>query len=83
MESGPDKDLDKEAQLLNKKIMDMRYADFWDNEILKPVVEFLFGNSIPVAQFPNVEKCLGLQPKNSQMTIHEGYAIQSFDYSVK
>lgn len=59
----------------------MKYGDFWDNPILQPIVELIFGNSIPVAPYPTVEGCLGLKPKNSQMSIHEGYAVMSFDYN--
>lgn len=67
---------------MNKKINDMRYNEFWENPIIKPVVELIFGHSIPVAAYPNIEKCLGLKPKNSQMAIHEGYAVMSFDYKI-
>lgn len=72
-----------EAQYLNQKIYDMRNHDFWDQPLVKPIVELLFGNSIPVMPYPNIEQCMGLKPKNSQMSINEGYAVMSFDYNIK
>jgi len=33
--------------------------------------------------FPTVEHCLGLNAKDSQLKITEGYAIMAFDYDVE
>ena len=38
---------------------------------------------MPVAPYPDIEDCLGVKPKDSHMTIKEGYAVMSFDYNVK
>lgn len=51
--------------------------------MLKPIIEIFYGHSIPFAAFPSVERCLGMRPKDSQMTIKEGQAIMSFDYNVQ
>ena len=51
--------------------------------MLKPILEIFYGHSFPFAAFPQVEKCLGLAPKDSQMTIKEGMAVMSFDYNVR
>lgn len=75
-----DDELSEEAQHLRKMIKDMRGSEWWDNPIITPIKDIIFGNSIPVAPYPTVENCLGLKPKNSQMSIHDGYAVMSFDY---
>ena len=49
---------------------------------MQPVFELFFGHTIPVAPFPQVEGCLGLRPKDSQISISEGVATMSFDYNV-
>merc|ERR1712118_368095 len=72
-----------EADFLNKKILNMRTDKFWDDPKIKPIVELIFGHKIPVAPFPEVERCLGIKPKDSMMTINDGYALMSFDFSVK
>jgi len=72
-----------EAESLNKAINDARNAEFWENPMLKPFIEIFYGHSIPFAAFPNVERCLGMKQKDSQMTISEGMAIMSFDYNVQ
>jgi len=46
------------------------------------VIELLFGQAIPIAPFPSVEGCLGLGPRDSQISITEGHAQMSFDYKV-
>lgn len=63
-----------EAESLNNAINDMRTHSFWENPILQPVFELFFGQTIPIAPFPKVEGCLGLGPKDSQITITEGMA---------
>ena len=60
----------------------MKNMDFWDNPLIQPIVEWLFGNTIPIWPHPRIEPCLGLKAKNSTMTIHEGYAVMSVDYNV-
>lgn len=52
------------------------------NKILKPLFDFLFGNTIPLAPFPEIERCLGLSSKDSEMKIEEGYAVISYDFNV-
>jgi len=47
------------------------------------VYDFVFGQTIPVAPFPETETCLGLQSKDSEMKIVEGYAIIAYDYNVQ
>jgi len=32
--------------------------------------------------FPNVQRCLGMKPKDSHMVIKEGYAVLAYDYQV-
>lgn len=61
----------------------MRNHEFWENPIIKPIAEFLFGWKIPVVPYPTTEACLGLKPKNSHMSIHEGYMVMSIDYSIQ
>ena len=61
----------------------MRNAEFWDNALIAPIVNLVFGHTIPVAPFPSVESCLALKPNNSQMAMHEGYVVMSFDYKPK
>jgi hypothetical protein len=63
--------------------MDATNHEFWTNPMLKPIIEIFYGHSFPFAPFPQVERCLGLAPKDSQMSIKEGMAIMSFDYNVK
>lgn len=75
-------ELRDEAQSLNKAIMDMRTHEFWENPYLQPFLELFFGHTIPVAPFPQVEGCLGLRPKDSQISISDGVAAMSFDYKV-
>lgn len=60
----------------------MRTHEFWENPLLQPFFELFFGHTIPLAPFPTVEGCLGLNAKDSQMTIKEGLAIMSYDYKV-
>ena len=71
-----------EADALNRAIMEAKTHEFWENPVLQPVFEFFFGHTIPLAPFPQVEGCLGLRPKDSQLSIKEGYAIMSYDYKV-
>jgi hypothetical protein len=60
--------------------MDLRNNEIYENPMLKPVFEFLFGHSIPIAPFPTVERCLGLNARDSEMKIVDGYAIMSYDF---
>ena len=78
-----DREVHDEARSLNKAIMDARNHEFWENPVLKPILEMFFGNTMPLAPFPLVETCLGLRPKDSQLSINEGYAIMSYDYNVE
>ena len=71
-----------EAKTLNKAIMDARTHEFWENPVLRPVFELFFGHTVPLAPFPTTEACLGLRPKDSQLSIQEGMAIMSYDYKV-
>jgi len=63
--------------------MSLRNNEIYENPILKPVFEFVFGHSIPIAPFPTVERCLGLNAKDSEMKIVEGYAIMSYDFKTQ
>ena len=42
----------------------------------------LFKNGFPVVPFPDVERCLGLKPQESNLVIHDGYAVISYDFNV-
>jgi len=48
----------------------------------KTLVDTVFNSGIPLAPFPLVEHCLGLVPKDSSVSIRDGYAVMSFDYRV-
>jgi len=63
--------------------MSLRENEIYENPILKPVFEFVFGHSIPIAPFPTVERCLGLNAKDSEMKIVEGYAVMSYDFKTQ
>lgn len=76
------KELFSEEDALNKAINAAKTHEFWENPVLQPVFELFFGHTVPMAPFPQVESCLGLRPKDSQMTIKEGMAIMSYDYKV-
>lgn len=76
-------DMPNEAAILDEKIKEMRSHEFWENPIIKPIAEYLFGWAIPVAPYPQVESCLGFKPSTSHMTIEEGYMILSIDYNIK
>lgn len=72
-----------EASNLNQAIYDARNHEFWENPYLSSILEVFYGHTIPFAAFPQVEKCLGLKAKDSQMSIEEGMAVMSFNYTVK
>jgi len=82
-ESGSFNDMPNEAQNLDEVIKTMRSHEFWENPIIKPIAEYLFGYMIPVAPFPQVESCLGFKPKTSHMSINEGYSVMSIDYDIQ
>jgi len=63
--------------------MDFRNNEIFENPLLKPVFDFVFGHSIPIAPFPTVERCLGLNARDSEMKIVEGYAIFSYDFKTQ
>jgi hypothetical protein len=46
------------------------------------LIKTIFNQGIPIAPFPNVERCLGFIPEDSNMIIHDGYAVVSYDYKV-
>lgn len=75
-------DMPNEAETLDDVIKQMRDNEFWENPIIKPIGENLFGWMIPVTPYPTVENCLGFKPKTSHMTISEGYSVMSIDYDV-
>ncbi len=49
-----------EASQLNERLTNVK--ELTNNPFLKPVYDFFFGQSIPVAPFPEIERCLGLFP---------------------
>ena len=55
-----DEELLDEASQLNERLTNIK--ELTNNPYLKPVYDFFFGNSIPVAPFPEIERCLGLYP---------------------
>jgi hypothetical protein len=70
-----------EAKNLNKRLNDLkRFSD--ENAPLKFITDTLFGQGFPLAPFPAVEKCLGLNPKDSSMEIGEGFAHLAYDFHV-
>lgn len=75
-----DKELFNEADSLNNKIQNIR--EFKGNKEYKMLSDFMFGQGMPIAPFPDVEPCLGLEARDSTMTIKEGYAVLAFDYDV-
>lgn len=77
-----ERELRDEAERLNKIIYKMREGIFWEDPVIKPVADFLFGNAVPVAPYPEIERCLGLNPRQSTMTIKNGYAVMAYDYSI-
>lgn len=70
-----------EANVLNEKIMNLKNLAK-TNTVLKMVSEQMFGQGFPMIPFPEVERCLGLNAKDSSMRIEEGFAIMAFDYKV-
>jgi hypothetical protein len=49
---------------------------------LKQILDTTLFNVLPLAPYPETEKCLGLRPYDSEMEIKEGYAVMAFDYEV-
>lgn len=45
-------DLPNEAKVLDDAIKNMRNHEFWENPLIQPVAEYLFGYAIPVAPYP-------------------------------
>ena len=70
-----------EADKLNKRLDSLKQWN--DNTGMKFVTDTLFGQGFPLAPFPAVEKCLGLEPKDSSMEIGEGYAHLAYDFKVE
>ena len=67
---------------MNDKIMNLK--EISRNTFgLKMITEKIFSQGFPMVPFPDVERCLGLKPKDSTMRIQDGYAILPFDYKVK
>ena len=77
-----DHELFDEADHLNQAINQMRSNEFWENPTIKPIIEFLFANTVPVAPYPDVDSCLGLKHKDSFMSINDGHAVMSLNYDV-
>lgn len=61
----------------------LREHEIYDNPMLKPVFEFFFGHTVPIAPFPQAERCLGLMARDSEMKIQEGYAVMSYDFKAQ
>mmetsp|Transcript_10085 Transcript_10085/g.17006 ORF Transcript_10085/g.17006 Transcript_10085/m.17006 type:complete len:394 (+) Transcript_10085:720-1901(+) len=75
-----ERELFDDARDLNDKITNIR--SFQNKKEYKLISEFLFGQGIPMSPFPDVEPCIGLDAKDSSMSIREGYAVISYDYEV-
>lgn len=69
------------AKKLNNQIMNLK-EEFISNPTLKMVKDLMFGKGFPMVPFPDVERCLGLNAKDSTMRIEDGFAIMAFDYDV-
>lgn len=54
-----------------------------ENYQYKMGINQLFQMPMPISQFPEVQDCLGLKSKDSQLEFREGYVILAFDYQVK
>ena len=53
--------------------------DFFKSSIFQTILQ----HGIPLVPFPQIQKCLGLEPKDSSMEIREGYAILAYDFTVE
>lgn len=69
-----------EAKKLNQRLDGLKQWN--DNTGMKFITDTLFGQGFPLAPFPAVEKCLGMEPKDSSMEIGEGYAHLAYDFKV-
>lgn len=58
-----------EADSINEQIKNMK--DFSSNlpETLRPIYNKLLDQGIPLIPFPNIQRCLGLESKDSSMAI--------------
>lgn len=70
----------EEAHYINSLIHEGK--DLYRNSGFKTLLETFWSAGLPVAPFPIVEHCLGLSPKDSSMSIKDGYAVMAFDYNV-
>lgn len=73
-----------EANAMKKQFDDFKEdANYVSNmPVLKQIIETTIYNIVPLAPYPETERCLGLHPGDSEMTIKEGYAVMAFDYEV-
>merc|ERR1712086_412985 len=73
-------ELDKrEGDTLNNFISNIKSK--MDLPAIKMITGF-FNQGVPMVPFPNVQRCLGMKPKDSHMVIKEGYAVLAYDYQV-
>ena len=76
-----DEELSNEARTLNEQLTDFKTLS--ETPGLKPITDFFFGQSIPIAPYPEYERCLGLLPDDSSMKIKNGYAILAYDFEIQ
>lgn len=43
----------------------------------------VFNNGLPVVPFPRIERCLGMNIKDSYVQIKDGYAVMGYDFKVE
>lgn len=75
-----DEALFDEAEKLNNKFTNLRTLH--GETGLKALTDTVLGQGLPLVPFPEVQRCLGLSPRDSTMQINEGYAVMGFDYRV-
>ena len=46
------------------------------------MVTDLFNKGIPFVPFPAIERCLGMNIKDSVVQINDGYAVMGYDFKV-
>lgn len=53
------------------------------NEPVFKMVTDLFNKGFPFVPFPAIERCLGMNIKDSVVQIKEGYAVMGYDFKVQ
>ena len=74
-----------EARTAQDKIDELynRRDKLYSNPAYKALLDTVFGQSIPLSPFPEIERCLGVNPADSNMRIEEGYIVMAFDFDIE